>query len=137
MRLYTYLTFNGDCEEAFKFYERVLGGKIEGMMRFEGTPGEEHASPEWRSKIMHTALAIGDQVLMGSDGMGANSPKPQGFSVSIQVEDASEGERIFNAFADGGEIGMPYAETFWAHRFGMVTDRFGVPWMINCDKSAV
>ncbi|MFQ5564619.1 MAG: VOC family protein [Parvularculaceae bacterium] len=134
MQLNAYLSFNGNCEEAFRYYEKHLGGKIEGMFPFEGSPMEGDMPPDWKKKIMHASLRIGDEVLMGADPPPAHYSKPQGVSVSISVKDPAEAERIFAALADGGEVAMPIAETFWAQRFGMVTDRFGAPWMVNCEK---
>jgi len=136
MQLNSYLTFNGQCEAAFKFYEQCLGGKIEAMMPHAGTPAEEHVPVEWRDKIMHARLAVGDGVLMGSDAPPERYEKPRGFSVSLQVKDPAQAERAFHALAEGGAVQMPIQPTFWAARFGMLVDRFGTPWMINCDKPA-
>jgi PhnB protein len=133
-QLNPYLTFNGDCEEAMKFYAQVLGGKIEMMMPHAGTPAEGHVPPEWRSKIMHARLSIGDKVLMASDAPPPHYSKPQGTSVSVAVTEPAEADRIFKALAEGGTMTMPIGETFWALRFGMCTDRFGIPWMVNCDR---
>jgi PhnB protein len=131
MQINTYLTFSGNCAEAFQFYARLLGGKVEDSLTFAGTEAEGYVPADWRSKVMHSQMRIGDNVLMGSDAPPAMAQKPQGFSVSIQISDVAEGERIFNAFAEGGQVTMPFAKTFWAERFGMVTDRFGIPWMVN------
>ena len=136
MQLSPYLFFNGQCEEAFKFYEKCLGGKIDAMMPHEGTPAADHVPAEWRTKILHARMVIGDQVLMASDAPPNQFHPPQGFSVSIQVTDPAEAERIFRALTENGTATMPMAETFWAARFGMLVDRFGIPWMINCDKAA-
>ncbi|MEO8737207.1 MAG: VOC family protein [Edaphobacter sp.] len=136
MQMDPYLFFNGNCEEAFKFYEQLFGGKIEAMMTHEGTPAEEHTPSEWRKKILHARMVVGDRVLMGSDAPPDHSEKPQGFSVSLQITDPAEAERIFNALSKSGTIGMPFQQTFWAYRFGMVVDRFGIPWMVNCEKAA-
>ncbi len=136
MQLNPYLFFNGNCEAAFKFYERVLGGKIEDMMTYAGTPAEEHMPPEWRNKIMHARLTVGDQVLMASDAPPQQSEKAAGFYVSIQIKNPAEAERIFHALAEKGEVRMQIEKTFWAERFGMLVDQFGIPWMINCDKAA-
>jgi PhnB protein len=133
MHLNPYLLFNGDCAEAFKFYEETLGGKIESMMTFNGSPAAEHAPPEWGDKILHATLLIGDQRLMGSDAPPGRYSKPQGISVSIGLNDRDKGERIFNALAQGGTTIMPFEKTFWAVGFGMCTDRFGIPWMVNCE----
>ena len=134
MQLNPYLTFDGRCEEAFKFYEKVLGGKIKAMMTFEGSPAAEHTPPEWHKKIMHATLDVGGEPLMGSDGSPKHYSEPKGFAVSLSPTKVADAERIFNAFAEGGKVGMPLQQTFWAARFGMVTDRFGIPWMINCEK---
>lgn len=136
MRLNPYLLFNGQCEAAFKFYEQCLGGKIEAMLTHAGTPAEEHVPSEWRNKILHARLVMGDDVLMGSDAPPGRFEKPKGFSVSLQIKDPTDGERIFNALAENGTVQMPFQQTFWAVRFGMVVDRFGIPWMINCDQAA-
>src|SRR6202049_3772283 len=102
MQLQPYLHFNGDCETAFKFYERCLGGKIEAMMTHAGTPAEEHVPAEWRNKIMHARLVVGDQVLMGSDAPPDRYEKPGGFSVALQIKAPADAERIFHALAEKG-----------------------------------
>ena len=135
MQLNTYLNFNGNCEEAFRFYERVLGGKIVAMMSHEGTPAEPHVSAEWKKKIMHARLIADNQVLMASDAPPDRFLQPQGFSVNISVKDPAEADRIYAALAEGGKVQMAIQETFWAYRFGAVVDRFGTPWMINCEKA--
>lgn len=134
MQANTYLTFDGDCEEAFKFYEKVLGGKIVAMITHLGTPAEEHVPTEWRDKILHARLIFGDNKLMGSDAPPGRQEKMQGFSVTLNIEDPAETERVFNALTEGGTVRMALEETFWAHKFGMLTDRFGTPWMVNCEK---
>lgn len=133
MQLNPYLIFNGQCEAAFKFYEQCLGGKIEAMMPHAGTPAEEHTPAEWRNKILHACLTVGNDVLMGSDAPPDHYEQPKGFSVSLQIKDPAEAERVFNALAENGKVAMPLQKTFWATRFAMLTDRFGIPWMINCD----
>lgn len=135
MQINPYLVFNGQCEQAFRFYEKVLGGKIEAMFLHAGTPAESFVPPEWRSKIMHARLVVGDQVLMGSDAPPDRFEKPQGFSVSLQIKTPADAERIFHALADNGAVRMPLGPTFWAVRFGMCVDRFGIPWMVNCEKA--
>jgi PhnB protein len=136
MRVNAYLTFDGRCEAAFKFYEELLGGKIEAMMPHAGTPAEDHVPPEWQKKIMHARLRLGDQVLMGSDAPPKHYEEPRGFSVSLNLTDPGEAERIFYALAKGGSVRMPLEQTFWALRFGMLVDQFGIPWMINCEQPA-
>ena len=136
MQLNPYLTFNGQCESAFKFYEQCLGGKIVMMMTHGESPMSEQTAEEWRDKILHAQLTIGDIILMGSDAPPDYFEKPQGFSVNLQFEDVAEAERVFQALAEGGTVRMPLQETFWAKRFGMFVDRFGIPWMINCSEAA-
>jgi PhnB protein len=134
MTLNPYLFFDGDCEEAFKFYETLLGGKIVAMMPHEGTPAENSVPPEWRKKIIHACMNVAGTMLMASDAPPAHSQKPQGFYVNIGVKTAEDAERIFKGLEHGGKVTMALAETFWAVRFGMVIDRFGTPWMVNCAK---
>ncbi|MCU1257478.1 MAG: glyoxalase/bleomycin resistance protein/dioxygenase [Bryobacterales bacterium] len=136
MKLNTYLMFNGQCEAAFRFYERCLGGRIATMMTHEGSPMAGHVPPEWGKKIMHATLVVGDQVLMGSDAPPGHYKQPQGFSVAIGISSVADAERIFQALAENGTVQMPMQETFWALRFGMLVDQFGIPWMINCEKPA-
>ena len=133
MELSPYLLFNGDCAEAFKFYEQVLGGKIEAMMPFAGSPSAESAPPEWGDKILHASMKIDGQYIMASDAPPGHFAKPQGISVSIALKDRDKGESIFNSLAEGGDVQMPFQKTFWASGFGMCTDRFGIPWMVNCE----
>jgi PhnB protein len=137
MKLNPYLMFNGECETAFKFYEQCLGGKITAMMTYKESPEPEPdlIPPEWHDKIMHIALTIGDQELMGADSPPKYHEEIKGFSVSISLNDPVEAERIFNTLAENGVVQMPYQQTFWAYRFGMLVDRFGVPWIINCDRN--
>ncbi|HEX4489120.1 MAG TPA: VOC family protein [Terriglobales bacterium] len=134
MKLNNYLYFNGDCEAAFKFYEKVLGGKINAMMPHAGSPAENSVPKEWAGKILHAHMTIGESVLMASDAPPNHYEKPQGFSINIPAADVAEAERVFKAMSEGGKIVMPIAETFWALRFGMFNDRFGIPWMVNCEK---
>jgi PhnB protein len=137
MQLNPYLFFDGRCEQAFQFYAKVLGGKIEAMLRHEGTPAESHVGPEWRNKIMHARLVIGDKALMASDAPPDRSDGAmKGFSVTLGVDKPAEAERIFHALAENGTVRMPIQKTFWAERFGMLVDQFGTPWMINCEKAA-
>jgi PhnB protein len=133
MKLNAYLVFNGQCEEAFKFYEKVLGGKIEAMFTHAGTPAAGGVPPEWLSKIMHVSLSVDGSVLMGSDAPPDHYKAPGGFSVNIAVDRVVDAERIFAALSEGGKVGMPIQKTFWAERWGMTTDRFGIPWMVNCE----
>jgi len=133
MKFVPYLSFDGRCREAFEFYAKVLNGKIAAMLSHGETPAAEHVSKEWQDKIINAHLIVGDQELMGADSppeMGDS--KMSGFSVSIQIDDEKDAERIFNSFAEGGTVIMPFEPTFWAKKFGMVHDKYGTPWMINC-----
>ena len=132
MQFNPYLVFNGTCAEAFRFYEKVLRGHIDTMSTHGETEARDHVPANWQDKIMHVQMTVGDTILMGSDAPPDHYRTPQGFSVSIQVNDADEADRVFAALAEGGEVRMPIQKTFWAQRFGMLTDRFGIPWMVNC-----
>jgi PhnB protein len=137
MQLIPYLMFNGHCEAAFKFYEQCLGGKITEMMTYGEAPDPtmvEQTPPEWSSKIMHTSLRLENQELMGSDCLPEHYEEAKGFSVSINLNDPAEAERIFHTLAENGTVRMPFQQTFWAYRFGMLVDQFGTPWMINCEQ---
>lgn len=135
MQISPYLSFDGNCEEAFRFYEELLRGKIVMMMTNGESPVAEHVPAKFHNRIMHARMYIGDEVLMGSDCPEDNCSKPAGFCVSIVVDTPEEADRIFEKLADGGNVQMPIEETFWAVRFGMATDRFGTPWMVNCEKA--
>ena len=134
MQLNPYLFFTGQCEAAFKFYAELLGGKIIAMMTHAGTPAENQVPPEWREKIIHARMVIGEQLLMGSDAPPGHFHQPQGFSVSLMVDEPEDAERIFHTLAENGTVKMPLQKTFWAIRFGMLVDRFGIPWMVNCEE---
>jgi PhnB protein len=127
----TYLNFPGTCAEAFKTYEKILGGKIIAMMKAENA---EMGGPDFVGMIMHARMTVGDGLIMGSDAPPSRYKTPQGFSVSVMVDTPAEADRIYAALAEGGTQTMPIAETFWALRFGMCQDRFGTPWMVNCEK---
>ena len=136
MKLNSYLTFNGQCEAAFKFYEQCLGGKIVAMVTHVGTPAEEQVPAEWRNKILHARLIVGDEVLMGSDAPPDRYEESKGFSVAVGIDDPADAERIFDALAKNGTVHMPIQKTFWAVRFGILVDQFGIPWMVNCEQAA-
>jgi PhnB protein len=133
MQCNPYLLFNGNCEQAFKFYEKVLGGKMIAMTRFSDTPAADAHGADFRDKIIHARLSFGDGVLMASDAPSAHYEPMRGMQVTLNVDTPDEAERIFKAFAEGGQVKMPIQETFWAIRYGMLVDRFGTPWMINCE----
>ena len=133
MELSTYLFFNGNCKEAFQFYEKALGAKIEFMMTYGEAPDKEAAASHSADKIMHVRLKVGEHALMGSDSPPQHYRTPQGFSVSCSVASKADGERVFKALSEGGNVIMPLAKTFWAECFGMCVDRFGISWMVNCE----
>jgi len=134
MHLNAYLNFDGDCRAAFEFYAQCLGGKIEMMLSHAEAPVEQPTPAAWRDKIMHARLVVGDQMLMGSDSPPELHQKAQGFAVSVIVDETKEAERVFKALSAGGTVRMDLQETFWALRFGMLTDRFCTPWMVNCPR---
>ena len=135
MHLNPHVNFNGECEAAFKFYEQVLGGKITFSMTWGEMPGADQFPAETHKLIMHATLSIGDQSLMGADSPPGRYEKPKGMNVSIHVKGTAEGERIFNGLAENGNITMPFEKTFWSPGFGMCVDRFGIPWMVNCEQA--
>jgi PhnB protein len=134
MQLNPHLAFDGQCEAAFKFYEECLGGKIVTMLTYEDSPLAEQVPQAWRKKILHATLALGDFRLTGADAPPGQYQKPQGFSILLNVGDATDADRIFASLSRKGEVQMPLEETFWALRFGMPVDQFGIPWMIQCGK---
>ena len=133
MQVSPYLSFKGQCEEAFRFYERCFGGKVGALFRYEGSPMADQAPLDRRDWIMHGSVTIGDLTLMGADVHPEGYVEPKGFSLSLQITGAAEAERLYAELSPGGRVTMPLEKTFWAERFGMVTDRFGVPWLINCE----
>lgn len=134
MRLNPYVTFNGNCAAAFRFYEKALGGKIAMTMTYGESPMADQTPPEMRNKVMHTRLISGELVLMGSDAPPERYSPSKGSMLALGVDTPQEAERLFHALAEKGTVTMPIAETFWAQRFGMLTDQFGIPWMVNCEK---
>ena len=135
MRLDPYLSFDGTCEEAFNLYARCLGGRLGPMFRYEASPMADQVPPEWRGRIMHGSVELPDRILMGGDSPPGTYKEPAGFTLSLQTSSTDEAERVFGQLAEGGKVTMPLQKTFWAARFGMCTDRFGVPWMVNISQS--
>jgi PhnB protein len=134
MQVQAYLFFNGRCEEAVEFYKKALGAEVTMLMRMKDSPEPPQPGtvpPGSESKIMHTSFRIGDTTVLASDGRCEGRPTFQGFSLSLLVANEAEADRVFAALADGGQVQMPLAKTFWSPRFGMVADRFGVSWMVN------
>jgi PhnB protein len=128
------LSFDGDCEAAFKFYERSLNGKITFMLTWGDSPMAGDTPLPWHSKIAHATLVVGNTRLQGSDLAPGIYESPRGFGIALSPTEG-DAERLFTELAAGGTVRMPLQETFWAGRFGMLTDRFGIPWVINSEKS--
>ena len=126
-----YLFFEGRCEEAVEFYRQALGADVLMLMRFKESPDPKAGAPGMGEKIMHASFRVGGSTIMASDGRCQQPPKFQGFALSIAVATPPEADRYFNALTPGGQVIMPLARTFWSPRFGMVTDRFGIMWMIS------
>jgi len=129
VQLNPYLHFDGQCGTAMRCYAQVLGGEIVAMIPHADTPAEQHVPAEWRDKIMHARLIVGERVLMASDVPPGCSKAMKGFAVTLRFDEPAEAERVFHALADGGTVRMPIQQTFWA-------TRFGTPWMINCEAGA-
>jgi PhnB protein len=135
MQVSPYLSFNGHCEEAFNFYAQCLGGQVGAIFRYGGSPMAHQAPADWQDKVMHGSVAIGQLELMGADIAPEQYEPPKGFSLSIQIKSTAEAERLFRELGRDGKVLMPLEKTFWAARFGMVVDRFGIPWLINCEEA--
>ena len=135
MTVNPYLFFDGNCKQAFAFYEKAINARVEDIMTWGEGPMADDASPEMRERVMHGSFLLGDERVMASDEMPADAYKPiNGIRVVINADSPEDAERFFANLSEGGKVDMPMEETFWAKRFGMLTDQFGVPWMINCDK---
>ena len=130
------LGFNGDCEAAFKFYERCLDARTGNLFTWGDSPMAGDAPPGWAGKVMHAWLTIGGTMIAGADVLPAQYEKPQGFSILLGMDDPAAAERIFHALAENGTVTMPIQQTFWAVRFGTLVDQFGIPWAINCEEAA-
>lgn len=129
-----YLNFNGQCEEAFKFYQSIFGGELKDLQRFKEAPSEDHLPANEGEWLIHVALPIGkDTVLMGSDSPSRMGKVTSGNNVHISIETDSDDEtnRVFNGLAAGGKVTMPLEKAFWGARFGMLVDKFGIQWMVN------
>lgn len=134
MQLTPYLYFNGQCGEAFKFYERTLGATIGATFFYAGTPAEETVPQKWRNKVLHARMILEGNELNAADVPPEQYVKPQGFHVAIQFKNVGDGQRAFDALSENGSVHYPFQKTFWSPGFGLVVDRFGIPWMINCEQ---
>jgi PhnB protein len=131
MPIQPYLFFNGRCDEAIEFYQKALGAEVMMLMRFKQMPDQSMVRPETAEKVMHARLRIGDAIVLASDGMcTGEQQKFEGFSLTLSTSSAEEVDRAFNALAEGGQVRMPLDKTFFSPRFGMLTDKFGVGWII-------
>jgi PhnB protein len=130
MPIEPYLFFEGRCDEALAFYQRALGAKVEMLMRYRENPEPDANPPGSADKVMHASFRVGDAVVMASDGRCTGKPSFQGFGLSLPAKDEAEARRFFAALAEGGQMQMPIAKTFFSPAFGMVTDKFGVLWMV-------
>ena len=136
MDLTPYLSFNGTCADAFKFYAQTLNGTIVFMQTHGESPAKDYVGLNWQDKVMHARVEFGNTALMGTDAPEAHYRKTQGMNVSISLPTVDEARRVFHALAHDGRITMPFEKTFWSSGFGAVVDRFGIPWMVNTDQSA-
>lgn len=130
MLVQPYLSFEGRCDEAVKFYQAAVGAEVQMLMRFKEAPDQSMMSPGSADKVMHVSMRIGDSVVMASDGRCSGTTGFNGISLSLSVPDDAQAERMFAGLSDGGQVTMPLAKTFFASKFGMLTDRFGVSWMV-------
>ena len=130
MQVQAYLSFDGRAEEAIEFYKKALGAKVTMLMRWKDCPDKTMSMPGAENKVMHAYMTIGETGVMVSDGRNTGKPKFEGFNLSIATKTAAEADKLFNTLLDGGKVTMPQAKTFFSERFGMLTDKFGINWMI-------
>ena len=136
MKVQAYVTFGGRCEEALEFYKKAVGAEVKDLLRWKDSPDAAmQPPPGYEEKVMNASLRIGDSELMADDGMGAKEVEFKGMTLALSVADDAEAKRVFTALGEGGSVQMPLAKTFWTSSFGMLTDKFGVPWMVNVDAS--
>jgi len=128
----THLVFAGHCREALEFYADLMGGQVRAMLPYGDTPMAEQVPASFRDRICHAELVLGAHTIMGADRLPECYQAPAGNEIALQYDDIALGEEVFRALAENGSVRMPFAETFWAQRFGMVVDRFGIGWMVNC-----
>ena len=132
MKVQAYRTFGGRCEEALEFYTKSIGAEVSGLMRWKESPeADMKGPPGWEEKVMNAAFRIGESQLMADDGMGDKTAEFKGMTLAIEVADDAEARRVFTALGEAGNVTMPLMKTFWTSSFGMLTDKFGVPWMVN------
>lgn len=129
-----YIFFNGNCAEALRYYEKVLGARVMTSMTYGETPAAAHVPKELHDKVIHAAMMVGNSMILASDDGTPDGPKPGGYSLTLYAETPATAEKVFDALADGGEVTMKMDKTFFAERFGSVHDRFGIRWMVICEK---
>ncbi|MES2905807.1 MAG: VOC family protein [Pseudomonadota bacterium] len=134
MNIEPYLSFKGNCREAFQFYEKTLGAKIVAIMTWAESPEATDVSADWKDKVMHGIIDIDGCKVMAGDPPPNHFQPMRGFSLTLNVDDMSKAKQIFTALSETGNVRMPFQETFWANGFGMCIDKFGTPWMVNCGK---
>lgn len=135
MKLNPHLNFDGNCAEAYRFYEQHLGARTLFSITYGASPMAGEFPAEYADKIMHATIEIGDVSVMGADSPPGYYQKPDGFCISLSFDDVADAERVFNALAENGKVNMPLQQTFWAKKFGMLIDQFGIPWMVNCNEA--
>jgi PhnB protein len=135
MKIYPHLCFDGQCEEAFLEYQRILGGTIITMMKYGESPMAKEVASIWHNKIIHATLQSDEFELAGADFLPKDYKKPQGFFVILNILEKLAAKQIFESLSVGGEVQFPFEETFWSAGFGALVDRFGIPWEINCNAS--
>lgn len=134
MQIQSYLFFDGRCDEAIEFYKSVFGAEVGMLMRWKDSPDKSMCTPANENKVMHSSVTIGESRVMMSDGRNSGAPKFEGFALSVNAKDDADADRMFNALAVGGQVTMPMSKTFFAPRFGMVADKFGMHWMILVER---
>jgi len=135
MQVSPHLSFRGECEDAFRFYERTLGGRVVTMLKYGSSPVAEQVPLEWRSKIVHATMTVGETMLTGADALPKQYVRPEGFYVLLGIDDPAAARRIFHALAEEGQVRMAIQRTFWSSCFGVLVDRFGIPWEISSEQA--
>ena len=134
MRFSPHMCFDGQCEAAFRLYENLFGGRITTLLSYGESPMAGQVEAADRKRIVHASLEVGEQILLGADLLPGGYARPQGFFVTLNIDELARAQHLFEALADGGEVRLPFRPTFWSAGFGIVVDRFGTPWEINCEQ---
>ena len=136
MQVQPYLFFDGRCDEALDFYKKAVGAKVEARMSWKDCPDQGGCKPGNENKVMHAAFKVGDATVLASDGNCEGKPEFKGFSLTISAKTEAEADKMFAALSDGGEVQLPLTKTFFSPKFGMCADKFGIPWMVSCEREA-